>query len=84
MTASELPAPGPFRFIRHPLYADLDLLALGTAIWIPTLIVWIGFALMLLAGDLRARAEESLLDRAFGQSYRDYRLGTRRFVPGIY
>ena len=80
----QLATGGPFRFIRHPLYAGLDLLALGTALWIPSLIEWIALALMLLAGDLRARAEESLLERAFGQSYRDYRQRTRRFIPGIY
>ncbi|MBW8883930.1 MAG: isoprenylcysteine carboxylmethyltransferase family protein [Planctomycetia bacterium] len=80
----QLATGGPFRFIRHPLYAGLNLLALGTAIWIPTLIEWIALALMLLVSDLRARAEESLLDRAFGQSYRDYRQRTRRFIPGVY
>ena len=32
----------------------------------------------------RARAEEGLLKRAFGQAYLDYMAHTRRFVPGIY
>lgn len=80
----QLATGGPFRFVRHPLYAGMDLLALGTAIWIPTMIVWISFALMFLGGDLRARAEEPLLEQAFGEAYRKYRLGTHRFVPGIY
>ena len=75
---------GPFRFVRHPIYAGMDLLALGTAVWIPSWIVWLGFALMVLGSDLRARAEEPLLEEAFGDAYRDYRGGTYRFLPGIY
>jgi protein-S-isoprenylcysteine O-methyltransferase Ste14 len=80
----QLATGGPFRFVRHPLYAGMDLLALGTAIWIPTVIVWIGFVLMVLGGDLRARAEEPLLEQAFGEAYREYRRSTYRFLPGIY
>jgi protein-S-isoprenylcysteine O-methyltransferase Ste14 len=80
----ELATGGPFRVVRHPLYAGLDLLALGSAIWIGTLPVWIGAALMAVGGDLRARAEEPLLERAFGEEYREYRARTWRFVPGAY
>ena len=75
---------GPFRFIRHPIYAGLDLLAIGTALWIPTPLVCLGTLLMAVAGDLRARAEELLLESAFGNMFREYRLRTRRFIPGLY
>jgi protein-S-isoprenylcysteine O-methyltransferase Ste14 len=47
-------------------------------------LVWAGFALMVLFGDVRARAEERLLERAFGAAYREYRARTRRFLPGVY
>ena len=80
----ELATGGPFRFIRHPIYAGLDLLALGTALWIPTLLVWLGTLLMVAVGDLRARAEEKLLERVFGDTYREYQCRTRRFIPGLY
>jgi protein-S-isoprenylcysteine O-methyltransferase Ste14 len=75
---------GPFRFLRHPIYMGLNLLALGTALWVPTAIVWAGFVLMAIGSDLRARAEETLLMHAFGPSYRKYCARTRRFVPGLY
>jgi protein-S-isoprenylcysteine O-methyltransferase Ste14 len=39
---------------------------------------------MVLGSDLRGRAEEKLLARAFGDSYSSYRARTRRFVPNIY
>ena len=62
----------------------LNLLALGSAIWVPTSVVWAAFVLMAIGSDLRARAEESLLIQVFGSSYREYYARTRRFVPGIY
>ena len=75
---------GPFALVRHPIYLGLDLLALGTAIWTPTVIVWVATALVLVGSDFRARAEEKLLLAAFGDTYRDYTRRTRRFVPGVY
>ena len=64
--------------------ALLNLLALGSAIWVPTPILWIAFLLMVIGSDLRARAEERILEDAFGDSYREYCKRTRRFVPGVY
>jgi protein-S-isoprenylcysteine O-methyltransferase Ste14 len=80
----QLATSGPFRALRHPIYMGLNLLALGSAIWIPTPVVWTAFALMAIGSDLRARAEEALLTKAFGETYRKYSARTRRFVPGIY
>ena len=75
---------GPFRWIRHPIYAGIDLLAVGTALWIPTPLTWFGALVMVVGGELRARAEEPLLERAFGDVYLEYRGRTSRFIPGVY
>jgi protein-S-isoprenylcysteine O-methyltransferase Ste14 len=80
----QLATGGPFRIVRHPIYMGLNLLALGTALWVPTAIVWAAAVLMAVGSDLRARAEETLLEQAFGPTYREYRARTSRFVPGIY
>ena len=80
----QLATGGPFRFLRHPIYMGMNLLALGTAVWMPTLMVWAGFLLMAIGSDLRARSEEPLLERTFGRAYQDYRARTCRFLPGIY
>ena len=80
----QLATGGPFRFLRHPIYMGLNLLALGSALWIPNSVVWAGFVLMVVGSDLRARSEEGLLSTAFGSAYRDYCARTPRFVPGIY
>ncbi len=80
----QLATEGPFSLIRNPIYMGLNLLALGTALWVPTVPVWAAFGLMILGSDLRGRAEEKLLERTFGDSYNSYRARTRRFVPGVY
>jgi protein-S-isoprenylcysteine O-methyltransferase Ste14 len=75
---------GPFRLLRHPIYMGLNLLALGSALWVPTAIMWAAFVLMVIGSDLRARAEETILEQAFGSRYREYCTRTQRFVPGVY
>jgi protein-S-isoprenylcysteine O-methyltransferase Ste14 len=80
----QLATGGPFRLLRHPIYMGIDLLALGSALWIPNGVVWTGLVLMIIGGDLRGRAEERVLRSAFGQHYIDYCSRTPRFIPGIY
>ena len=80
----QLCTAGPFRRVRHPIYLAMDLLALGTWLWAPTAAVGLGVLLVALAGDLRARTEERLLQDAFGASYDHYRRQAWRFLPGIY
>ena len=62
----------------------LTLLALGSAIWAPTVLICSGFALITVGSELRARSEEVLLKRAFGTAYIEYSKRTRRFIPLIY
>lgn len=80
----QLATGGPFRWVRHPIYLGLTLLALGSAVWVPTAFTWVGFVLMFIGSDLRGRAEEKLLEARFGEAYRAYTAKTKRFVPGVY
>lgn len=80
----ELATDGPFRLLRHPIYMALNLLALGTAIWIPTVVEWVALALMVIGSDLRARSEEAILVKAFGTAYANYCARSSRFIPGVY
>ncbi len=80
----QLATGGPFRILRHPIYMALNLLALGSAIWVPTPTLWVSVLLMAIGGDLRGRAEERILDDAFGDRYREYCRRTRRFLPYVY
>ena len=80
----QLYTAGPFRLVRHPIYTALDLLALGSALWIPLPEVIAGAALIALVSDVRARLEEGLLLEAFGAEYAAYKARTRRFLPWVY
>ena len=80
----QLATGGPFRLLRHPIYMGLNLLAVGSAVWDPTLVTWIAAGLMILGSDLRARSEERLLTAAFGETYTTYCRRTARFVPRLY
>jgi len=75
---------GPYRYVRHPIYLAMDLWAVGSALACPWPSTLIGAAIVLVAGDLRGRAEEALLLSAFGDEYRAYAAKVSRFVPGIY
>lgn len=80
----ELATGGPYAWVRHPIYAGLNLLALGSAVWIPTVFTWVAVVLMVIGSDLRGRAEEAVLATAFGDQYRQYCARTKRFLPGVY
>jgi protein-S-isoprenylcysteine O-methyltransferase Ste14 len=80
----QLATAEPFRLIRHPIYLALDLLALGSAIWLPTTMLWVSVVVIGIAGDLRARSEEHLLEQAFGDAYLRYESTSKRFIPRIY
>jgi protein-S-isoprenylcysteine O-methyltransferase Ste14 len=74
----QLATRGPFSILRHPIYTGLNLLALGSAFWVPSPVVWTAFVLMLVEGDLRGRAEERILIETFGVDYISYQARTWR------
>ena len=74
---------GIYRYIRHPLYTSLLLLAWGAFFKSPAIV---GGALAALA--TAGVISMSLLDeaeclRAFGEEYRHYMLHTKRFIPHV-
>ncbi len=83
-TGHELATGGPFAWLRHPIYAGIDLLAIGTVLWLPTQTEMLAVLLLIIGSDLRARAEEIVLVKAFGETYTTYMARTKRFIPGLY
>jgi protein-S-isoprenylcysteine O-methyltransferase Ste14 len=73
---------GPYRLVRHPIYLGLALLATGEALafgsW-PALMIALAGIVPTFAW--RARAEEKLLDRTFGERYAVYRQRTKMIIP---
>ncbi len=75
---------GPYRWIRHPMYASFFLSAVGffllSANWL------VGGAYLLsvtmMVAD-RLAAEERMMEEAFGDMYRDYRKRTGLLLPKL-
>lgn len=73
---------GPYGLVRHPIYLGLSLLAGGDALAfgnLPAAMVVLAAIVPTLAW--RARAEEILLGRVFGERYDHYRKQTRMIIP---
>jgi len=81
---STLVTTGVYRYIRHPLYSSLLILAWGVFFKDPS---WLG-GLLVLAATLAllatAKADEAECTRFFGPAYRDYMQRTRMFVPFLF
>ena len=75
---------GPYRFVRHPIYLGLSMLAMGEAMAFGS---WQAVVLVLFAivptFVWRASAEERLLAHTFGQRYAEYRRQTKMMVPRL-
>lgn len=73
---------GPYRFVRHPIYIGLSVLAFGQAIafnsWPAVAVV---FFAIVPTFAWRAWAEERLLADTFGERYAVYRRRTRTIIP---
>jgi protein-S-isoprenylcysteine O-methyltransferase Ste14 len=75
---------GPYRLVRHPIYLGLALLAMGQALafsnW-PAVVIVLGGVIPTFAW--RARAEEAVLGRTFGEGYALYRKRTKMIIPHL-
>jgi protein-S-isoprenylcysteine O-methyltransferase Ste14 len=74
---------GIYRYIRHPLYSSLLILAWGIFFKAPS---WLGLALAAAATVFlfaTALADEAECVRFFGPVYRDYMSRTKRFIPFV-
>jgi protein-S-isoprenylcysteine O-methyltransferase Ste14 len=79
----ELMTGGPFRWVRHPIYSGVLLIALGACLLSGS---WLAFAFWLalcVLFDLKSRREELWLAQRHPE-YLGYRKRTRKFVPWVY
>ncbi|HEX3744055.1 MAG TPA: isoprenylcysteine carboxylmethyltransferase family protein [Bryobacteraceae bacterium] len=79
----ELVTSGPYRYVRHPIYAGLLLALLGSALVSGALWLMI-FAILGGYFVLAARAEERLMLRQFPEQYAAYRARTKVMIPFVY
>ena len=80
----ELVRTGPYRFVRHPIYASMlgMLLAVGLVwTWWPRLIA--GIIVFIAGTEVRVRAEDRLLEERFQDVFVAYRSRVRAYIPGL-
>ena len=77
----ELITDGPFRHVRHPIYALSMLLMICSAVVVPTLPMLVVAIAHLVLSYLKARNEENHLLAVHGDLYRRYLARTGRFFP---
>ncbi|MCL5742542.1 MAG: isoprenylcysteine carboxylmethyltransferase family protein [Acidobacteria bacterium] len=75
---------GPYRVVRHPIYASLLALLLATGI---TITQWTALAvsvlIFLMGTEIRVRVEDALLARRFGAEFDAYRKRTAAYIPFV-
>ncbi len=79
----ELVTSGPYRYIRHPMYAGGLASCIGSAMVCGG--VWI-FLFFILGGLFlwRVGAEDELLARQFPKEYPDYKKRTKKLIPFVW
>jgi protein-S-isoprenylcysteine O-methyltransferase len=78
-------ANGPYRLLRHPGYAGLELALIGVGAAFGNWISLASLSLIPLVGMLaRIRVEESALSTTLGDAYRSYADGRKRLIPFIW
>jgi protein-S-isoprenylcysteine O-methyltransferase Ste14 len=74
---------GPYRSVRHPIYTGMLLGAVGRAFTIGEWRGVVAVVLILVAHSLKAKREESLLAREFGEEYAFYCRETGFLFPRL-
>jgi protein-S-isoprenylcysteine O-methyltransferase Ste14 len=70
----QLVRSGPYRFVRHPVYASMFAILLGTGSFLTSKCLFIAAVIVFIAGaEVRVRVEDHLLDSQFGDEFQKYR-----------
>jgi protein-S-isoprenylcysteine O-methyltransferase Ste14 len=81
--AGQLVASGVYRWVRHPIYTGVLLVALGWAFYIEGLVTLWSVLLIAIFFDIKSRSEERWLQEKYPE-YAAYSKKTRRLIPFIY
>lgn len=80
----QLVRSGPYRFVRHPIYASMFAILLGTGFIITSKWLFIAAVVVFAAGaEVRVRIEDKLLGSRFGDEFLDYRRSVSAYVPFV-
>ena len=80
----ELIRAGAYRILRHPIYASMLCVFLGTGFMITSWPWFLAAAVAFFIGtEIRVRIEDSLLVSRFGERFREYANSTSAYVPFV-
>ncbi|RPI27537.1 MAG: isoprenylcysteine carboxylmethyltransferase family protein [Acidobacteria bacterium] len=74
---------GPYRIVRHPMYAGGILLAYGWALVVHGWLTLVYATVILIFLDIKSRREEQWLTEKFSD-YPDYRARVHKLIPFVY
>ena len=79
----ELVRRGPYRIVRHPIYAGGLLALLGTSLASGLVGALAGVALAFLGWRMKYRVEEAFMTEQFGPEYTRYRREVKALIPFV-
>ena len=80
----ELVKSGPYRLLRHPVYASMFSVLLATGFLITPWRLFLLAALVFLTGtEIRVQIEDRLLASRFGENFEQYRRSRSAYVPFV-
>lgn len=73
---------GPYRYVRNPMMWGVGAILTGLALWLGSVGLWFGLAMLVLFLSLFVPFyEERDMERRFGEEYRDYCRRVPRWIP---
>ena len=80
----QLVTKGPYRYVRHPRYANILLYNVGLALLYRSLLAVILVGVLMVVLLWRIHDEEALMHEAFGEAWEAYSKETMRLIPWLY
>ena len=74
---------GAYRYVRHPIYSSILLMAIGYAIVMGSIWTWLGVAVLGAFFVMKSRWEDSLLAETYGEVWVRWAEGTGALTPRI-
>jgi protein-S-isoprenylcysteine O-methyltransferase Ste14 len=75
---------GPYRWVRHPLYATAAVLMTSVTVLTANWLIGLTSLIVLVLLAIRTPKEEEMLVKRFGDQYLSYMATTGRFIPRLY
>jgi len=78
----QLVRSGPYRIVRHPIYASMLCMLLGNGLLVtPLPLLAASLAIYVIGTEIRVRVEDALLASRFGADFRAYQDNVAAYIP---